>query len=439
MSDQPSPEKIRQILVARPNDPRVMFTWAGHRIAEDPLEALAWSRRARAADPRAAPPYFREAHGLWLLGRNRGAERAGTRGLVADPSSWQAWINLGNVKKRLGDIRSAQRACDRARAAGAPRQMADMNSAITRLRLGEFEAGWRLYRARHHALGADPTAIWPDLEEWDGRPLKGRLRIVTEQGIGDSIMFLTLVEGIAKRVGSLSLLVNPRLKTLLQRSFPDHHVEAPTPSGALPDLPPAEAWICIGDVPRAMGLFCGGDVAPRPYLRADRDRARHLRDRLRRRHAGKRLVGITWTSKAEDGWRRTVAPALWHPIASLEDVALVSLQYSAERRDLAAFGDWLDIDHGIDAFRDLDGLAALVAAMDAVVSPTNNTVHFAGALGVPCHVMLPVDPDWRWGEDGHDFRWYDGTRLYRQRRDGDWRPVVDGVAHALRRKDGTGS
>jgi hypothetical protein len=77
--------------------------------------------------------------------------------------------------------------------------------------------------------------------------------------------------------------------------------------------------------------------------------------------------------------------------------------------------------------------------MDEVVSPTNNTVHFAGALGVPSRVMLPIDPEWRWGEDGVDCRWYDATRLYRQRRDGDWRPVIEAVARDLERDRHGGS
>jgi len=403
---------------------------------DQPIEALAWSRRAGLAAPLAIPPRTREAQALLRLGRYHEGRSASRRGLLVEPSDWSSWINLSVFQKRFGQIGASMQSCARAIMTGAPDTAATMNMAVLRLRAGDFEAGWRMYRARHRSLGADPAAIWPDLPEWDGRPLPGRLRILTEQGIGDTVMFLTLLHAVRQRVGAMTLLVNLRLATVLRRSFPEVDVIAPGADGSLPPLPDAAAWVCAGDLPAALGLFAGGEVSPRPYLKPDTPRARRIRERLARRHPGKRLVGITWTSRAEDGWRRTVPPAMWLPIADIAGVALVSLQYGAATADLAAFGERVDADHGIDPLRDLDGLAALVAAMDAVVSPTNNTVHFAGALGVSSHIMLPVDPDWRWGENGNFSQWYETARLYRQCRDGDWRPVIDGVVRDLIQADG---
>lgn len=433
MNDPLPPDQIRRLVVTRAGDPRIQHAWAGQRMAEAPLEGLIWSRRARLADPLAPPPRHREALALWSLGRPREAEIAALHGVLLGPGDGHAWINFSNVKKRLGDDALALKLCGWARAAGAPAHMADMNAAILHLRRGDFARGWPLYRARHKALGVEPATIWPQIPEWDGTQLRGRLRVVTEQGIGDAIMFMTLLTAIRDRVGSVTLLVTARLRALMQRSFPGVHVVAPDIDRSGAALPSAEAWICAGDLPAALGPARFGATRPVPYLEPDPRRRQVQRARLQRRYPGKRLVGITWTSRAEDGWRRTVAPALWRPIAELEDVALVSLQYSASRSDLAAFDDMLDIDHGIEPVDDLDGLAALVASMDVVVSPPNNTVHFAGALGVPCHVMLPVDPDWRWGKDEHYLRWYNTVYCHRQRRAGDWAPVVDSVLQDLSR------
>lgn len=431
MNDALPAEQLRRLAVTRASDPRVLHAWAGQRMGEAPLEGLKWARRARVVDPVAPPPRHREALALWNLGRAHEAETAGRRGLLLGPGDGHAWINLGNVKKRLGDTPLALKMCDWARSAGAPVHMAEMNAAILHLRHGDFARGWTLYRARHHTLGADPSTIWPDLPEWDGRPLSGRLRLVTEQGIGDAIMFLTLIEAVRTKVGAVTLLVTARLKALVQRSFPDIEVIAPDTDRTIGPLSAAEAWICAGDLPAALGLDGSGTVRPVAYLKPDLRRRRVLRERLQRRHPGKRLVGITWTSQAEDGWRRTVAPPLWRPLMELDDVALVSLQYRPERSDLAAFGEMIEADHGIEPLDDLDGLAVLVSAMDLVVSPPNNTVHFAGALSVPCHVMLPLDPDWRWGEDEHHFRWYHKTILHRQRCCGDWAPVIGSVVGHL--------
>src|SRR3546814_14590103 len=52
--------------------------------------------------------------------------------------------------------------------------------------------------------------------------------------------------------------------------------------------------------------------------------------------------------------------------------------------------------HGGEPMTDLDGLAALVDAVDLVICPVNSTIHFAGALGRPGWNLLPLHPDWRW-------------------------------------------
>ena len=120
----------------------------------------------------------------------------------------------------------------------------------------------------------------------------------------------------------------------------------------------------------------------------------------------------------------------------MPDVAVVSLQYGAGPDDYAAFeaeaGTGIDRGHGVEPILDLDGLAALVAAVDLAVCPANNTVHFAVALARPCWTLLPTRPDWRWGLSRSDSLWYPETTVYRQDSDDDWQPVMARVARDLR-------
>jgi hypothetical protein len=52
-------------------------------------------------------------------------------------------------------------------------------------------------------------------------------------------------------------------------------------------------------------------------------------------------------------------------------------------------------------------------------------------LGKPVWVLLPFAPDWRWLLDRADSPWYPSARLFRQKRLGDWQPVIDEAAAAL--------
>ena len=81
--------------------------------------------------------------------------------------------------------------------------------------------------------------------------------------------------------------------------------------------------------------------------------------------------------------------------------------------------------------------AALVANLDLVLTVDTSVAHVAGALGVPCWVMLPFAPDWRWMLGRDDTPWYASLRLFRQPKPGDWDGVIDAVAAALDR-DGPG-
>ena len=73
---------------------------------------------------------------------------------------------------------------------------------------------------------------------------------------------------------------------------------------------------------------------------------------------------------------------------------------------------------------DLDDLAALISALDLVVSVDNTNVQLAGALGRPVWVLLPGSPEWRYGVGGDSMPWYPSAKLYRRDQNEDWEAVL---------------
>ena len=53
-------------------------------------------------------------------------------------------------------------------------------------------------------------------------------------------------------------------------------------------------------------------------------------------------------------------------------------------------------DDAVDPLKDMDGWLSQVAAMDAVISIANTTVHGAGGLGIPTLCLVSQQSDWRW-------------------------------------------
>jgi ADP-heptose:LPS heptosyltransferase len=83
-------------------------------------------------------------------------------------------------------------------------------------------------------------------------------------------------------------------------------------------------------------------------------------------------------------------------------------------------------------WRDVVHEAALLRALDLLISVDTMPAHLAGALGVPVWLLLHTEADWRWMKERDDSPWYPSMRLFRQSHEGRWQPVLERVAADLR-------
>ena len=152
-------------------------------------------------------------------------------------------------------------------------------------------------------------------------------------------------------------------------------------------------------------------------------------------------VGLAWAGQARP-WlagftgldrRRSTGLATLAPLAAVSGVQLVSLQKGeAERENDSAdrAPDLLDV---MDDVRDFADTAAIVAALDLVISVDTSVVHLAGAMGKPAFLLDRYDNCWRWLSGREDSPWYPTLRIFRQTRPNEWAPVIARVAAALAR------
>ena len=88
------------------------------------------------------------------------------------------------------------------------------------------------------------------------------------------------------------------------------------------------------------------------------------------------------------------------PLLKNSNFRFVSLQYGDDGPHLERYhkdsGVEVLHDDTIDPLHDMDGWLSQVAAMDAVISIANTTVHGAGGLGIPTLCLVSQQADWRW-------------------------------------------
>jgi ADP-heptose:LPS heptosyltransferase len=166
-----------------------------------------------------------------------------------------------------------------------------------------------------------------------------------------------------------------------------------------------------------------------PYLRADPARVAAWRTRL----AGAApRIGLVWSGNPtqRDDAARSMPLAHMLPLQTT-GASLFALQpqvRAADRAVLAATPGIVDLG---GALTDFDETAAVLEALDLVISVDTAVGHLAGALGRPTWLLLAAVPDWRWMLDREDSPWYPTARLFRQSARGDWKSVVRRVCEGL--------
>lgn len=291
---------------------------------------------------------------------------------------------------------------------------------------GDFDRGWRHYEARRIRKGT----IWTKLQgpEWRGEPLRGkRLLLYAEQGYGDTLQFARFVRtasrmgaevfyGVYGPLAELFLSMDEQLTVVRNgERLPSYDYHAP-----------------IMSVPFILGLREKQIPNDVPYLRAEPARIESWKTKLPQSSF---RVGIAWQGSRADP-ERSMPLSAFAPLSRIPGVTLISLQKADGLDQLAELPEGMtvetlgaDFDASPDAFLDS---AAVMMNLDLIVSIDTGLAHLAGALGRPVWVVLKKIPDWRWMLDRSDSPWYPTARLFRQKQKGEWAPVMEEVAAALR-------
>lgn len=396
-------------------------------------EALTHATQALAAKPDYPDALGNQGVALNALGRHDEARVCHERALALDPANAIAHGNLANALFAMGRMDDAVKAY-RAALAIKP-DFIDARWGLTTVLLlqGKFAEGWPelewRWKTDNRYLRRCFTQPW-----WQNEPVSDRhLLVWGEQGIGDEVLYASLMPDLIGRARRLTLECAPRLVPLFARSFPDVTVVA---RGDPPDARALEADMQSPLASTAHWMRRRWDDFPRHggYLRAAPELVNALRDRYRRLGAGP-LIGLSWRSgNAKVGAARSIALSALAPAITATDAVFVNLQYGDCRAEVAARRDVrVHTDTAVDTYNDLDAFAAQVAAMDVVITIDNVTAHFAGALGRPAWVLLPAGRGlhWYWFLDRDTSPWYPSARLFRQDRPGDWSSVVKDLAAAL--------
>ncbi len=475
--------EFERALAERPDDVRVLFALGNTAQALGlPKPAEAFYRRVLAQEPARLESLVNLANLLRAQGNHAAARNLIEPALVERPDAAELWVTLGSICREMGErgramalyretlarnpdcapalgnladlladdgnVAEAMALYDRAIVREPKNAQLRLNRAVLHFLRGELKDGWRDYAARLKVPGKAPVCDH-GVKPWNGVHLKRtRLLVTTEQGIGDQVMFASLIPELAARArddgGAVILECEPRLVSLLARSFPSvavHASQMESKAGVtaahypwLKQAGGANAAIEMGSLPRHMRTAIGQFPNPNAFLVPDPEEAAVWRRTFAQAEPAPR-IGICWRSGKSGGLRSLqFAPlAAWAECIRNLPGTIVSVQYDATPEEIAELsarsGRAIMVPAGLDQKRELDRACAMLSALDHVLSAPTAVSWLAAGTGVPTSKILY---DTSWTSFGLPYEPFaPSCSLLMPKARGDWNDVFAQVAARL--------
>lgn len=340
------------------------------------------------------------------------------------------FLALARAQKDTANYSEAQKNIAEAIKIDGPRPNSLYSLAEIQLRKGDLANGWHNYAHRWNDSSfknANKELEPPPLMAWTGQSLKNRtLLIKAEQGLGDEILFANTFDYFASLGGKVHVECDPRLTSIFKRSFPSIQFlnREDNRLNNTSQIQIFDYFVWSGDLNSACRL--DESHFPRaPWLKGS---GTSLTGKLAKRSNSIDLlrIGVSWrggftlSQKAKRSIPLTELLGVFDP--GLHQI--FSLQYDATPQEIEASKinsqQSLITDPDFDYQNDMEGLANLILSLDLVLTIDNSIAHLAGALGVPCWVLLQDAANWRWLNERSKVAWYPKTKLYRNKDHRKW-------------------
>lgn len=297
--------------------------------------------------------------------------------------------------------------------------------SISLLRTGDYAKGFKEYEWRSTSWNLE----WLKADWTKGTRIENKsVCIIADEGIGDAIMFSRYLSDVVRITSDHVVYCDKRIIELMRRSFPQVKLESQVLDNRYKDM---DCRIRLGSLPYLFGESKKSVRRLSRYLKVSGTRRDWYKDMLSSK-TGKRKIGIAWKGGLHSEYesqRRSIPIEQVAKIINRIDADWVSLQYGQIDEDISRLcqitSQPLKV---IDELTvNIDEQAALIDALDIVITCEQTVAHIAGALGKRCFVLVGDPPGWRYASEAGNGRhivstmsWYESiTTISRSSMGGD--------------------
>ncbi|APH56635.1 Tetratricopeptide repeat family protein [Granulibacter bethesdensis] len=360
-----------------------------------------------------------------------------TRAVLRQPDNPDLLLSLAGACKDLGRPEEAEPLLRRALALRPGHPTTEFNLGYVLMLLSTMQEGYALYEARWHRDGRQPRPF--PCPRWEGQDTQGQTILLwAEQGMGDTLQFARYLPVLARRHRIVVEVDQPLVRLI--RHIPG--IISVVPRGAT--LPHYDLHCPLLSLPHVMNDPYIRNAEPVPYLSASSADAAQWKNTFRQilsPRPGDALIGLCWAGSIRDDdaghqhWnaQRSLPLSAFAAFCQLPGAHFVSLQKGPPAQEAKYPPAGMNLLDPTVHLSDFEDTAALIMALDLVMTVDTSVAHLAGALGKPVLMLNRFTTDWRWRMHGTRTAWYPSMRIVRQPTPGDWETALGEARSILTR------
>jgi len=344
------------------------------------------------------------------------------------PNSPMIFNNLGFLYKQLENDEKATENYIKAIELNPKLHDAHFNLSHIQLSQNNFKEGWHNYEYRWGVQKKFSLKLNFNKPQWNENLGFDRILIWGEQGIGEQILFSSIIPDISSKFKKVLICVEDKLVKLFQKKFIDLKV-----CSLSNKINENEFDYHLPICSLAKVFRNHPDYFNQPHYK-------YLQDHNNPKRTNKKLrCALSWKSTNKDlANYKSIKLEDLKEILLLDDIDFFDIQYTNEEKEVSAIKKKHNIDiykdQTFDSFNDLYELSEFIKTCDFVVTVSNTNAHISAFMGVPTYILLPKTRGkfWYWENDinGQNL-WYSSIVKFKQEKQNEWLTPINNLKNYL--------
>ena len=312
---------------------------------------------------------------------------------------------------------------------------ANFGLALNYLTNLEFESGWKYFDWRFIVQKTKIHFFKTEKKIWDGKNLNKKLFIWGEQGLGDQILFGSLLKNFINYPEQIVIQINEKIIKLFQRSFPQFKFIANMKLINNYDYDQHISFVGLGKVfIKNINYFKNNNLS---FLKDNPE----LTKKIKSMFVSKKIIcGLSWKSINVDvGSDKSLNIKELNNIFKMKEFDFINLQYGDVKDDISFveknYDKKIQYLKNIDLFSDVDSASSIIVSCDIIITTSNTTAHLSGALGKITYLLIPLSRGklWYWTDIKGKSYWYPSIKIFKQTKQNSWKEPINKMIDSIKK------